>query len=299
MMNLAAAGLIIGLLGFQGGAMTEEQLIFQALPERIPGWAASGEDMVYDRDTLYDYMDGGAEVYLAFDFQRVYVRKYINSQGEEISLDIFDMGTSTEAYGIFSCDREDETAGIGQESEYGYGLLRFRQGRYFVSVMASDESAEIEKAVLSLGRAALPALGEDGPAPDLLTRLPAENLRRDRISYFHADVNLNNRYFIASENLLRLDRRTECLFAEYLSGKTDPVNLLMIKYSSPNDARDAHSSFIAGYLPEAEEGDPVRMEDGTWSLVRRREALIVVILDAPDEASALGLFAGIRFDPPR
>ena len=30
----------------------------------MAGWEAGGEDAVYDRETLYGYMNGGAEVYL-------------------------------------------------------------------------------------------------------------------------------------------------------------------------------------------------------------------------------------------
>ena len=103
--------------------------------------------MVYGRDKLFDYMDGGAEVYLAFDFREVFVRKYADAAGNEIALDIYDMGSSREAFGIFSFDRQDPEAGIGQDSEYGLGLLKFRQGRYFVSITVSGDEKAAEKAI--------------------------------------------------------------------------------------------------------------------------------------------------------
>ena len=76
-------------------------------------------------------MDGGAEVYLAFDFRRVFARKYAGPGGNELALDIYDMGSPEEAFGIFSCDRGTPAAGIGQDSEYGFGLLRFQSGPVF------------------------------------------------------------------------------------------------------------------------------------------------------------------------
>lgn len=293
---LAAAGLILGLLGFQGGPVTDGNDILKSLPERIPGWTSAGEDAVYDRETLYDYMDGGAEVYLAFDFQRVYVRKYVNPDGDEISLDIYDMGSSPEAFGIFSCDREDETAGIGQASEYGYGLLRLWQGRFFVSVLAATEDAAAEKTVLALGEAAAAALGPAGSEPEMLSLLPKKALKRDRISYFHADVNLNNRYFISSDNILKLNRATECVFAEYETGAADPISLLVIRYPGPDAAIEAHRSFLAGYLPDADDKGQGRMEDGTWTVVQRHDALVAVIFDAPDDRIARELLAGFPFE---
>ena len=102
--------------------------IYQSLPDQVLDWEAEAEDAVYDRETLYDYMNGGAEVYLAFDFQQVFVRKFMRTGEDEIILDIYNMGSPAEAFGVFSCDREDEGAGIGQDSEYGFGLLRFWKG---------------------------------------------------------------------------------------------------------------------------------------------------------------------------
>ena len=136
----------------------------RSIPTTVLDWQASGKDMVYDRKTIFDYMDGGAEVYLAFDFRDVFVRKFKRPTAQdEIALDIVDMGSPEEAYGVFSSDRQDPDAGIGQESEYGTGLLRFRQGRYFVSVMASGDEPTAEKAILELGKAVASQLGPAGP----------------------------------------------------------------------------------------------------------------------------------------
>jgi len=192
----------------------------RAIPSKVLDWQASGADAVYDRKTIYDYMDGGAEVYLAFDFREVFSRKYKHpSAQDEITLDIFDMGSPEEAYGVFSSDRQDPDAGIGQESEYGPGLLRFWQGRYFVSVTASGDEPSAEKAIHELGKLAAAQLGPAGFYPALLAALPATGLKKNRTSYFHAPVNLNNRFFVASENILNLDRKTDCVLAEYAADR--------------------------------------------------------------------------------
>jgi hypothetical protein len=129
----ALAFLLLVLNAFPGGNVKD---LASSLPDRVLDWKSSGKDMVYDRTTLFDYLDGGAEVYLAFGYKEVLVRKFADATRNEINLDIYDMGTSAEAFGLFSCDRQDPEAGIGQESEYGLGLLRFFQGRYFVSITA-------------------------------------------------------------------------------------------------------------------------------------------------------------------
>jgi hypothetical protein len=265
------------------------------IPVRIGDWSAAGKDAAYDRKTLYDYMDGGAEVYLAFDFRQAFARKYAGPGGKEISLDIYDMGTSAEAYGIFSCDREDPAAGIGQDSTYGFGLLRVRQGPYFLVVMSPDEGKDIDAAVLAIGLAALPHLGPPGPNPPLLDFLPAEGLKTRRTSYFHGEINLNNRFFVASENILRLGKTTECAFAEYATGKDSDGNLLIIAYPDRPKAETALRSFLEGYLPEGRETGIARTERGRWSAAKASDRFLAVVFDAPSPERAEALLAAIRY----
>ena len=49
-----------------GGGNVNE--LSQLIPDRVLDWEVSEEGISYDRETLYGYMNGGAEVYLAFDF---------------------------------------------------------------------------------------------------------------------------------------------------------------------------------------------------------------------------------------
>jgi hypothetical protein len=91
--------------------------LYQDLPSRVGKWKAHDKDEFYNRDTLYQYINGGAELYLAFDFQQVFVRRHIGSDNTEIILDIYDMGNADDAFGLFSVEREDEEIGIGQDSE--------------------------------------------------------------------------------------------------------------------------------------------------------------------------------------
>lgn len=279
-----------------GGDMKD---LTKAIPRKILDWESAGPDKVYDRETIYDYMDGGAEVYLAFDFRNAFVRKYENPAGEEIALDVYDMGSSEEAFGVFSCDRVDPDAGIGQESEYGYGLLRFHQGRFFVSITAAGDEKRAEGAILALGKAVAPLLGPPGPLPGLLDCLPQDGLKKDRTSYFHAAVNLNNRFFISSENILGLGRDTDCVFAEYAAGAKDgagSADLLIVRYRDANSAKAAYETFLESYLPESGPGEAAaETENGKWALARLHEKYLALVFEAPSKEYAERLFSATRF----
>ena len=276
------------------------------IPKQVLDWKASGEDAVYDRKTLYDYMDGGAEVYLGFDFRQVFVRKYADAEENEIVLDIYDMGSPAEAFGMFSCDRQDPEAGIGQGSEYGPGLLRFWRGRYFVSITVSGNEDKAEKAVLDLGKAVAPLLGPDGAPPDMIKLLPAAGLIAEKTAYFHNNVHLSNRYFVSSENVLNLDEKTECLFAEYNDpvvsdnpvGAADPVvadnpvvaegaaRLLVVRYPDASRAGAAAASFLKAVLPRADEDRAALTEKKTWSMIRTRDNVLAVVFEASSKETA-------------
>ncbi len=226
----------------------------------------------------------------------VFVRRFSGEGMDEIVLDIYRMGSSAEAYGVFSCDREDPTARIGQISEYGWGLLRFWQGEYFVSIVTSGEPEPAEEAILDLGRAVAGALGEDGPGPELLGILPAEGLLPDRITFFHSNINLNNRFFIASENILQLTAETDCIFAEFEVEGEGTIKLLVVRYPEEGLAEEALASFIEVYLPESSGSGLARMEDGRWTQALIEGPFISIVFDAPDSAAALNLHSSIQFD---
>ncbi len=256
------------------------------IPKQVLDWKASGEDTVYSRNTLYDYMDGGAEVYLAFDFREVFVRKYADEAENELVLDIYDMGSPAEAFGLFSCDRQDPEAGIGQGSEYGLGLLRFWRGRYFVSITVSGNEDKAEKAVLELGKAVAPLLGPDGALPEMLKLLPPAGLRAEKTSYFHNHVHLSNRYYVASENILNLDEKTECLFAEYDSPGDGAGRLLVVRYPDADKAKAAASSFLKSFLPGADADGAALIENKNWTTIKTRDNVLAVVFEGSSKEYA-------------
>jgi hypothetical protein len=268
----------------------------QAIPRKILDWQASEKDQTYDRKTIFDYMDGGAEVYLAFDFREVFARTYKAPSGYDIILDIFDMGAPEEAYGIFSCDRQDSEAGVGQESTFGPGLLRFWQGRYFVSISSAGDEQKTGEAILELGKAVVPHLGPPGEVPRLLQLLQPDGLIKSKTSYFHGSISLSNRYFVASENILRLERgKTDCVFAEYSDGSEETIKLLLVRYPDEQQAQAARRSFFKSYLPEAGPNGTAQTENKKWVLGQSNDNFVAIVFEAPSKERAQNLFAAVRF----
>jgi hypothetical protein len=127
----------------------------------------------------------------------------------------------------------------------------------------------------------------------LLAFLPPAGLDQGKVRYFHLPLQLDKHYFVASENILNLDRRTDCLLAEYPQEEGDPLVLLLIRYENALKAEAAQGNFLKIYMPEAREG-LARMENGKWTMAGREDDLLKIVFEAPDAERAAGLLAAVH-----
>jgi len=272
------------------------------LPAEIRGWRAQGRDELYDGDTLYDLIDGGAEVYRALRVRQVLSRRYRREGFAEILADLFDMGSAADAFGAYHHDmREGEDAGVGAESEFLGSALSFWKGRFFVSLIALDQGEEIEAALRGLARAVAEAIPGTTAFPALVNRLPGQGLCRDRIHYFHDKMLLDRHYFLSEKNLLGLSDRTEGVLARYRleggpldkEGDARPA-LLLVQYPGAEEAARALDRFLKEYLPNADEEGTARREDGRFAGAARKGALFAAVLDAPSRDVVRRLIADVK-----
>jgi hypothetical protein len=304
---LAAMGCLAGL----GGCGNAKEVgNFPPLPSSVAGWTASGKDKIFDRNTLYDYIDGGAEVYLAYGFRQLLARRFGREKQPGITVDVFDMGSAAEAFGVFSFERLGPHAGIGQDSEYSSGLLRFWKGRFFVAVTAEHETPEAREAVLEAGRRVAQAIEQTGARPELLRLLPRRGLQPLTIRFFHLYSSLTYHCFIAEDNILGLGPDTDVVLARYVLGEAEgrgehgaggagaaqpaqavapKARLLLVKYPDEARAREAKERFLQSYLPHADAQGLGQTEDGKWCGVAWVGEHLFIALEARQRGEARDL----------
>jgi len=253
----------------------------------IRGWKWDGKTKNFNSRTLFDYMNGAAELYLAYGVQSVDIYQFEKSGQPSLTMEIYRMGSSADAYGIFSFEKQDEDAGIGQGSEFGGGMLRFWKGPYFVSIYGEGEGPELEAAIIHLGKEVAQSISQSGPPPPLIQRLPDTKLGLipKSIRYIRSHVLLNQRFFIANQNILHLSPQTEAVIAQYLRG-SQKIHLLLIRYSAEKQAETALQSFKKAYMPEAGEKGSLKTEDRKWTAAKRHREFILTVFGAPVLADA-------------
>ncbi len=290
-MRFLPAGALISVLSIAECSARKGDMNPAALvPAEISGWRAAGEDQRYDRETIFRYIDGAGEVYLQYGFREVLVRVYARADAPGITAQLFDMGTSEEAFGIFSFEREDESVGIGVDSEYAAGLLRFWKGRFFVCVSAEAETPESQSAVIEIGKAISGAIGEQGDRPRILAILPDEGLRRTTVRYFHTPFCLTYHYPVGDQNPLGLGESTEGLLASY---RTDAgsARLVVIRYPTEDASARALASLAGGYTPALDKDGYAQKQDGRWAGARIAGRVLLAVFDTTTRSQAEALLA--------
>jgi hypothetical protein len=281
-------GLSVGPLS-HAGPLEDLQ---KALPEKVRSWTKAEEDQFYDSQTIFDYIDGAGEVYRAYNMQRCFSRRYVSLEGPAIILDVFEMASSYDAFGVFTHDPDGEGLAVGQGAVYRSGWLGFWKDRFFVSLYADEDTEAAKQALRELAGKVASLINKEGPKPQILSRLPKKGLQAASIRYFHDHPVLNLHYFISTENILRLGGRTEAVLATY-QFKEGAAQILLVIYPDAEKAKEALSSFLKHYLPDADPSGMARLENKKWCGASLKGSFLAVVLEADSREIAKDLLGGL------
>lgn len=106
------------------------------------GLARVSEISTYEGQALWEYINGGAEVYHLYDFESVATADYKNNE-IEIIVDIYKFNGSKNAFGLYSTAMRSDMATIIKMGVEGYidpASVTFVKGEYVVKLTGYDES---------------------------------------------------------------------------------------------------------------------------------------------------------------
>jgi len=265
-----------------GGSRPPEdrlKMLESSLPDEVGGWRAVGVATYYDAESIYSYIDGLAEVYIAYGMRRCLARRYQGPEGEaDVFVDIFEMASPEDAFGVSTHDRDGEAADVGNDGLIRYGWLSFWKGPFFVSIYAENESAASREAVMELGRVVDNALPESGVRPAIVDRLPRSGLDQRSVRFLRSHQILNNNVYISEENLLRLGPDVSAALGRYRRNGA-AGHLLVVEYRADAESQAALQSFADGRLGGLPD-EPVEVQGEGWFAVGRNGNRIVAVLAA-------------------
>ncbi len=200
----------------------------------ISGWSTNGSLMMYNPQNLFDLVDGQADSFTAYGFEQVTVQRYQDSQSEKLSVEVWQLASEDDAYGLFSASRAGTPVNIGNQGDGDPGLrLIFWQSRYYVQVNANQELPD--DVIMGFAKAVLSAIPKGGTTPALVKQLPQQDLETGSEIFFHQEISIQSEVWLGGTNLMELGPETQGVVARYtVNGQ--PGHLLLVEYPTTENA---------------------------------------------------------------
>ena len=114
-------------------------------PSCAEGWALDGNVTFFDKDTLFDRINGESELYFPYGFEKLAYARYENKQNPAIAVDadVYTMGSLLDAFGMFANyrRRDDADIAVGAQGTISSSQVFFYQDRYFVRLQATGTTS--------------------------------------------------------------------------------------------------------------------------------------------------------------
>jgi hypothetical protein len=192
---VAAAFLLLAQIFLAGSVVAEQRENSQprdtaALLPGIDGWARDGDAQVFTPETLFEYIDGAADAYLAYEFEELAVLSYNGENKRSITAEIYRHSDLRNAFGIYTQERPQQGnfVPVGTEGYYDTGILNFFHGPYYVKVTGFRLESDDRAVLTAVAKDIAARIGGAPVFPELLACFPAEGRVAHSERFFARDV---------------------------------------------------------------------------------------------------------------
>ncbi len=202
------------------------------------GIKSIGEPEHYVGRKLFDYMDGGAELYLAYGFEDLGVCEY-SATNNTLRVALYKMGSPREAYGIYSQSARGESAGLPGPSSESAKMISFFKDKFYVRVLVVKGADKPHDSMVLLAKKVWDALPGQAMIPSMMSQLPKGALKGTSRFLTHPDVTQN--VWFDGEGKILLSKGATAVSATY-PGADDDIQLTLAQYPSSAEALRACKS---------------------------------------------------------
>lgn len=156
----------------------------------IEGWKRDGDHLIYYSGELWEYINGAAEGFLAYEVKAVIVQDYIGESGSGLKIEIYDHQTPLMGFGIYSQHRDPSLKFIDIGAE-GFGdeySLQYWKDCYYVKINAFEASEAISAAMRRFADLVAAAIPGEPVFPQELGAFPDDGLDTKSLAYLTEGV---------------------------------------------------------------------------------------------------------------
>lgn len=216
------------------GYYSRAENIIDLLPTQadLPDWKLESEPGVYVGDDLFLLINGGADIYHEYGFDKVVSANYTDPFQNRIQAEIYQMNEDEAAYGIFSLmqqSKEWSSNAFGLLSVTTSDYIAFWKSKYYV-IFSWSSRQHIDKPMLEKIAAIVDGkISENGQYPALVNHFEPNGVQNRKV-YIKGNLGLSNFYYFDYKNIFN--------FKEGLAYSTDQYHVILFKYPDAGSASD-------------------------------------------------------------
>jgi len=145
------------------------------------GWKLDGKPQVFSPKTLYEYINGAADLYFDFEFQELTVAEYKGEKKAGVIVEVYRHKDSKQAFGIYSQERlaNANYINLGAQGYHEPNVMNFLSGPYYVKISGLNIGENDERILMPLAKKVEEMLGEKTSLPPILASFPAEGKKKN------------------------------------------------------------------------------------------------------------------------
>jgi hypothetical protein len=177
---------IVSVLLFSVGiALAAQDFSF---PE-IKGFKKQTNYPVYTPANLWDFINGAAESYLAYDFVDLHVAEYKKGK-DVIKVEVYKHKDNTMAFGIYSTERSPyfDFINLGTQGYKADGSINFLKGNYYVKIRTYSQNEKVLQAEQDLAQQLAAMLPGETSMPAVISQFPSEGKKVNEETYINESV---------------------------------------------------------------------------------------------------------------
>ena len=212
-----------------------------------PDWSEARDVRTFTKDTLYEKINGRADIYFEYNFKLLTFAKYVNAQApdDDIQVYLYDMAEPENAMGIYKAELSEHPvpADVGREAYRSGPSVFFWKGPMYISVMAFEPS--LADICLTLARQLADTIEDDEQLHWSEVLFPQEDMTSEGLQY-------------KANNVFGLDFLNEVYLMEY-SISNGRARLFAHQASRKSVAEQLLQSYVASFR---EYGEVLSEENG-------------------------------------
>jgi len=202
----------------------------------MPGWLKSGNMLAFNKNDLYGYINGGAELFLEFGFIKLVVQHYQQAE-QEISIEAYAMECPEAALGIYlqKCGKESPIEDVlARNSGNRYQIIAVKNS-YFLIVNNYECDNDVLPAMIQLMNQTLATISQGEPI-SLFNKLPEENRIADSEFIFRGPFALQPIFTFGKDDIFQLNGKLFGVAADYKSEQQNRYTKMIILYPNQDTA---------------------------------------------------------------